>query len=225
MKKLTWLILTVLLYLTSTTLNAQTKIREGKLTMVSISPTPASGKAAQVTAMLPTEQTIYFKNGYMRTEAKGRMGTIIIIKNAKTGESVSCMDMLGKKIAMKRGKESLGKMKNMISLEKPTINLRAETKMIAGIKCKRATVTYKETSASFDVWYTNDLALSNPSESIIEGIDGFMMEYKTFANGLSVSSTCTSFENISISDSLFVIPNGYELMNMDSLMNKGNGQH
>ena len=110
-------------------------------------------------------------------------------------------------------------MKSMFPVGLPDIKYSDETKMIAGVKCKKATVTYKEKNyPPMDVWYTKELDVANSSESNIEGIDGFLMEFTALKDGIIIGSKITSFEQVSVPDSLFIIPEGYNIMNMDSLM-------
>ena len=165
--------------------------------------------------------TIYFKNGNMRTETRSEMGTMIIFQNTNSDELVTCADMMGNKIAIKTSKARMEKMKSMFrdSIGTPDIKYSDETKMIAGVKCKKATVTYKEKNfPPMEVWYTKELDVANSSESNIEGIDGFVMEATALKDGIIIGSKITSFERISVPDSLFKIPEGYKMMDMDSLV-------
>ena len=68
------------------------------------------------------------------------------------------------------------------------------------------------------MWYTKELDVANSSESTIDGIDGFLMESTALKDGIIVGSKITSFEQVSVHDSLFKIPEGYKMMDMDSLM-------
>jgi hypothetical protein len=218
MKNLTSIILTLTLLSSINILKAQTKIKEGKLIMEFQIPDSVSEKEKKLIPFSGNPMIIYFKNGNMRTETKSEMGTMIIFQNTNSDEFVTCADMMGNKIAMKTSKASIEKMKSMFPVGLPDIKYSDETKMIAGVKCKKATVTYKETNyPPMDVWYTKELDVANSSESNIEGIDGFLMEFTALKDGIIIGSKITSFEQVFVPDSLFKIPEGYKIMNMDSL--------
>lgn len=219
MKNLTLIILTLTLLSSINVLNAQTKIKEGKLIKEFQIPDSVSEKEQNLIPFIGYPMTIYFKNGNMRTETKSEMGTMIILQNTNSDEFVTCADMMGNKIAIKTSKATMEKMKSMFPIGLPDIKYSDETKMIAGVKCNKATMTYKETNyPSMDVWYTKELDVANSSVSNIEGIDGFLMEFTALKDGIIIGSKITSFEQVSVPDSLFKIPEGYKMMNMDSLM-------
>ena len=182
-------------------------------------PDSISEKEKKLIPFIAYPMTIYFKNGNTRTETKSEMGTMIIFQNTNSDESVTCADMMGNKIAMKTSKASIEKMRSMFPIGLPDIKYGNETKMIAGVRCKKANVTYKDTNCPpMDVWYTKEIDLANLYQSNIEGIDGFLMEYTALKDGIIIGSKITSFEQVSIPDSLFNIPEGYKMMKMDSLM-------
>ena len=145
MKNITSIILTLTLFFSINVLKAQTKINEGKLIMQFQIPDSISEKEKNLIPFTGNPMIIYFKNGNMRTEIQSKMGTMIIFQNTNSDEFVTCADMMGNKIAMKTSKASMEKMKSMLPIGKPEIKYSDETKMIAGVKCNRATVTYKDT--------------------------------------------------------------------------------
>ena len=68
-----------------------------------------------------------------------------------------------------------------------------------------------------DTWFTNELKIKNSFSSQIEGIDGFLMEFYTTQNGMSMKMKARSLEFTSIDNSEFVIPEGYTPFDMDAL--------
>ncbi len=204
----------------ATSLLAQVKINEGKLTMKFTYPDSLSVQQQHMVQLMPKEQTIWFKNGNTRNESKSGMGSLIMIHDATTGESFACMDIMGKKLALKSTKESLSKLRGMLDLGKPDIKTGEETRVIAGLNCRKATVTYPDKIPPFEAWFTNDVSVTNSPESLIEGIDGFVVESRSMMRGMILRSTCTSFEKVAVNDSLFKLPEGYKVMNMDQMMNK-----
>ena len=61
--------------------------------------------------MMPKEMVVYFKEGKSRGEMDMMGGKVITITDSKAGESISCMDIMGKKQAIKSTKEDAEKEK------------------------------------------------------------------------------------------------------------------
>ena len=104
----------------------------------------------------------------------------------------------------------------------PTVvrhNLRYSNMKLYEVNCKIATSTYKEYKIPpLDVWYTKALDVANIAEGNFEGIDGFLIEFTALKDGIIIGSKITSFEQVNLPDSLFKIPEGNKMINMDSLM-------
>lgn len=220
MKAVTRIVLVFVLSFFTGILVAQTKISEGKLMMKFTFPDSLSDQQRKLVNLLPREQTIWFKNGNTRNESKSGMGSLIMIHDATTGESFACMDMMGKKLALKSTKESLSKLRGMMDLGKPNIKTGDETRVIAGLNCRKILVTYPDKIPPFEAWFTNDLTAVNSPETLIEGVSGFVMETRTLMRGMILRSTCTSFDKVAVNDSLFKFPEGYKVMDMDQMMNQ-----
>ena len=200
--------------------NAQSRISEGRLTVSITCPDTISAQGTRVKPMPPKEEVVYFKNGKTRTETKSGTGTRVILADTATGDVYSCIESRGRKIALKISRESLNHAKGRISRGIPEIVISGETKLIAGVKCRRATIIYKEKVPPYDVWYTTEVEAPNSTESRVEGLDGYIMESKTPVKGVTVMSTCTRLEKIAVPDSLFRVPFGYKVTDMEELLKK-----
>src|SRR5436309_1849483 len=90
---------------------AQEKLKEGKITF-DISITNAEEMNDQMLAMMPKEMTVYFKDGKSRGEMEMMGGKVVSITDSKEGETVTCMDIMGKKQAIKTTREDAEKEKS-----------------------------------------------------------------------------------------------------------------
>ena len=212
--------LIIILLATAGMLNAQSRISEGRLTVSITYPDTISTQGTRVKPMPPQEAVIYFKNGKTRTETKSGTAMRIILSDTATGDVYSCIESRGRKIALKITRESLNHAKGRITSGIPEIVISGETKLIAGVMCRRATIIYKEKVPPYDVWYTMEVGAPNSTESRVEGLDGYIMESKTPVKGVTVMSTCTRLEKIAVPDSLFRIPEGYQVTDMEELLKK-----
>ncbi len=178
---------------------------------------PDSKLDEETLANLPVEAIMKFKDDLIRVEVSMAMGKTTIISNNKTGNGTMLMDMMGNKIAMEMNKEDM--MKDKGNSPKPKVELTRESKDIAGYSCKKAIVTVgtSDGDKSFDAWFTNDLKVRNSFSSQIEGIDGFLMEFQTVQNGMSMKMKANHVDPLAIDDSEFIIPDGYKKLSKEDL--------
>lgn len=206
---------------------AQEKLKEGKVTF-EISINNAEEMNDQMLAMMPKEMTVYFKNGKSRGEMDMMGGKVISITDSKAGETVTCMDIMGKKQAIKTTREDAEKEKSKAGDYE--VKITDDTKEIAGYKCKKAIITYKnkdDKTSDMIVWFTNELEASNSEKYSWKGIDGYMMEFSVDQRGMGMKFTCTSVKKQSVEDDMFKIPEGYTIMTQEEMMKQygGGGAH
>lgn len=163
----------------------------------------------QQKAMMPTESIMYFKDDKSRVEISMSMGTTIIISDNKTKKTTVLMDFMGNKIAMETDQTETKK--EMEKNGKYKVELLDGSKEIAGYKCKKAkiTQTHDGKEFSFDVWYTKEISANNASSNGIDGIDGCMLEFEIFQNGMRMKMTTKSITSQDVDASKFIIPDGY----------------
>ncbi len=175
----------------------------------------------QTMASLPSESTMVFDKDMTKVEVSMFMGKTTIISNNKSGNGTMLMDMMGKKWAVEMNKSEIDKQKQ--EMGKSTVEKTRETKTIAGFNCSKAIVHVKtkDGEMSSDVWYTNELKANNSSYSQIDGIDGFMLEFQTYQNGMGMKMTAKSVEAMEVASSEFEIPDGYEKMTLEDIQKMG----
>ena len=195
----------------------QDKIKEGKITF-EISISNEEEMNDQMLAMMPKEMVVYFKNDKSRGEMDMMGGKIITITDGKDGESISCMDLMGKKQAIKTTKEDAEREKSKMG--EYEVKHSDETKVIAGYKCKKATVVFKdsEKSSPIDIWYTDDLEVSNSAKYSWKGIDGYMLEFSVDQKGMGMKFTCTEIKKQDVKDDMFEVPEGYTVVTQEEMM-------
>src|SRR2546423_6890674 len=148
MKKIIIYSIALMLALSIQAAKGQDKLKEGKATF-EISYPDAEEMNDQMLAMMPKESVSYFKDGKTRTEIKAGYGTTVVLSDPDKKESYVCMDMMGKKTAVKSTDEDMEKQR--AEMGEYDVKLSDDTKKIAGYTCKKATVTMKKDGNSFDV--------------------------------------------------------------------------
>ena len=222
MKKILAAFATIVLIVNIEPASAQEKLKEGKITF-EITMTNAEEMNDQMLAMMPKEMVVYFKNGKSRGEMDMMGGKAISITDSKAGETVTCMDIMGKKQAVKTTKEDAQKENEKMG--EYDVKITDETKELAGYKCKKAIITFKDKSdtAPVEVWFTNELEASNSEKYSWKGIDGFMMEFSIDQKGMGMKFTCTEVKKQEVKDDMFVIPDGYTIMTQEEMMKQYGG--
>jgi GLPGLI family protein len=201
---------------------AQEKLKEGKI-IFEISINNSEEMNDQMLAMMPKEMTVYFKDGKSRGEMDMMGGKVVSITDSKEGETVTCMDIMGKKQAIKTTREDADKEREKMG--EYDVKITDETKDIAGYKCKQAIITFKDKKDSnpVEIWFTNELEASNSAKYSWKGIDGYMMEFSVDQRGMGMTFTCTDVKKESVSDDMFKIPEGYTIMTQEEMMKQYGG--
>jgi GLPGLI family protein len=224
MKKIFVFAMAAALLVSANVTKAQEKLKEGKATF-EISYPDAEEMNDQMLAMMPKESVTYFNGGNTRTELTAGYGTTIILYDNEKKEMYYCMDMMGKKSAVKSTEADMEKEK--AEAGEYDVKLSDETKKIAGYTCKKATVTMKKDANTFDVWYTPDLPHDQNGRNAWKGIDGFPMEFtidrKTQGGSIKMKLTCTKIEKISVPDDKFKVPDGFTVMTQDEMKKQWGG--
>ncbi len=89
-----------------------------------------------------------------------------------------------------------------------------EKKEIAGYKCKKVLATMADDpSNKFDVWYTEELNITNPNANTpYDKIKGMLMQYRLKKFGLELEFTAKGVEKEKISNDEFELPAYYKVI-------------
>ncbi|MCX6281196.1 MAG: hypothetical protein NTU51_04480 [Bacteroidetes bacterium] len=174
---------------------------------------PNSTMPAEQIAMFPKAMTLLVKGSNTRNESTSAMGTMVEITNYDKKFTVSLMDIMGKKLAIRKTMDEISK--DLGKEPKPTIELKNDIKDIAGYKCKKAIVTVEKNGKkiAFEIWYTNELGgkETNFGNPVYQDIDGMLMEFTFQEQSLSMQYLVTKVEKKALTDSIFEIPSDYKL--------------
>lgn len=167
---------------------------------------------AGMEAMFTQTMTSYYKGAKSSLELKNTMGTTTIITDTLKKEVIMLMNMMGQKTAIK---EPLTDENNdnpmfQFEMEGGKLELKNDTKTIAGYKCKKAVYTVPSEEEGTDTmviefWYTEELGVYT-GESPIPGMP---MEYTMTVEGITFQYTVTEITKEKVDDTKFTIPAGY----------------
>ena len=156
---------------------------------------------------------VYFSGDQLRVDMNmGLLGTTTTIADAKTGKTLTLMNMMGNKLAV-----------NEIPEEAQDLKWTVETtdviKTIAGYECRKTLIKSDQTSM---VYYVTDkiAAPKIQSQFQLDIIDGYPLEIDMTSGGLAFTMVATAVFPESVPASRFSqeIPAGYELMTPDEML-------
>ena len=93
------------------------------------------------------------------------------------------------------------------------ITFGTQEKTIAGYKCKNATVKvlHKTKPYTIEVWYTDEIKVSNPNWCTpYKEIKGMLMEYQVEKLDVVMKFTATKVEMTEFTPEEFTLPEGYK---------------
>ncbi|HBF87639.1 MAG TPA: hypothetical protein DDX39_03265 [Bacteroidales bacterium] len=161
-------------------------------------------------AQMPTEMKQIIKGAKVRTEQAAAMATTVILSDSETKASTVLFDMMGQKMAIQQSKEDTEKA--MAEIPEMNVEFTSETKVIAGYTCKKAIV--KNETETIEVFYNDELLVDENlnSYTVFNKIKGILFEYAKSNEGITMKFAIKEVKKGKVSDSLFEIPEGYQIM-------------
>ena len=166
-------------------------------------------------SLLPKKMILEFNEEYSINIIDGfmgmfRLGNITYFKNKKC---TTYLKALNKNYIYYGNKFELMCCFNEMAEMEINYN-NGEVKELAGFQCKKATVTFKNSDETFDIYYTEDIHLRNPnSTNPYKGIDGILMEFNLYLGKYKMKFTASDFENTEITEKNFRVPNNARPIN------------
>jgi len=180
-----------------------------------------------------SELDVYIKGTKSRSDVSMGFQKTSTISDVKSGTSVMLMDVMGNKYKIISDPKKDEKKTDI------SVKYLDETKEIAGYKCKKAEITYKDKSGAGEmvstIYYTEEISnyMGNDSRSSqFKDIKGMPLEYEMKADrGLKMKMTAKSVSKEKVPDSQFDIPADYKETTVEDMqkdmmkMMQGGGQH
>ncbi|MBL7893275.1 MAG: hypothetical protein JNL63_11645 [Bacteroidia bacterium] len=168
--------------------------------------------------LAPNKMVVKFKDRRSVAEMSAGMGllTMSFVSDYNNKTVTQLVKLLNKKYASVANADDIQK---EISNSKLRIQKTNETKLIAGYRCKKATISYEDNSRPpFDVYYTEEIELEKPNwGNEYNEIDGVLMEYQLKRYNLELRFTARRVAKSTIEDSDFETPGDYKLISQKEL--------
>ncbi len=179
---------------------------------------PETDAGDLMSSILPNEMTLKFKNNKTIGELSS-MGifTTSVIAYPDSKKVAQLVKIMTKKYVLMLDSAEV---KDLYSeLPEMTIHFVDETKEIAGYKCKKATITFKNNiKEEFSVYYTNDIGIKNSNWCTpFHEIDGVLLEYQVRKYNIEMRLTAKSVMKSVVDDSEFEIPPDYDTITQEEM--------
>ncbi len=192
---------------------AQKTISEGTI-IYDIAIQPKANTAKPATGLTDAQTTIYLKGNMSRTDMTSSLGTETTIYNGKAGNAAILKEYSGQKLMITLTRDNW-EARNKKFDGTSFVN-SAETKVIDGYNCKKATAKLKDGS-TISVYYTNDLAVMNKDyDQAFKNLSGFPVEYELENEKLVFKYHLSKVDMSPLPASKFDFPkSGYRVMTYD----------
>ncbi len=193
---------------------------DGKITM-KMEAIDLPQEYAAMKSMFENSIVIYAKGNKSRTEMTQAMtGTSITINDVDKGESITCVDVMGQKMATKTTYDNSTKSEEELAQH---FRKADGTKEIAGFKCYKGfyIVETNDTKQEMEVWYTMDIPNTRADMREIPGIP---MEIFMEVQGIKLHYFVTEVKKEKVPSKMFELPEGYRIVTQEELVKKMMGQ-
>ena len=164
------------------------------------------------TDLLPKKMVTKYKNNTYSFEIEGFFGLFNIknIVNPKTSVNETRLTVLNKKYFYSAEFDEFavgfGQM--------PEINIQysEETKMICGISCKKAIITFPGNEKdTLEIYYTEDIPIKNPNRTTpYQKIDGVLMEFYLDLQNVEMKLTANAVYDKKLTKTAFMRKEGFK---------------
>ena len=192
------------------------KIKEGEITYKVSYPGQEDN---MMTAIMPTKMSLKFKKDKTISEINAGMGLfyMCLITNPENKTLIQQVKVLSEQKGITFSEADL---KKILSQEpKMKIELKNETKEIAGYKCKKASIFFPdEERESFDIFYTKQIQITNPNwYNQFSQIDGVILEYQVKRWGIETRFEAISVEKKQIDEKIFEPSSEYRAVSQEEI--------
>ena len=164
-------------------------------------------------AMMPKMATLTIRGEMSKfVISMGQIGTQSQILDGDNRTVTTLMDMMGQKFYYVQTEDEIQEEQG--SGDNVKVDIKDETKEIAGYECKKAVITVTEEGSEmlFTVYFTDEIGSNslNFDNPIFKDIKGAMLEFEVdTGGGQRMKMEAVSIDKKSIPDSEFEIPEGF----------------
>ena len=180
---------------------------------------PATEAGDLMAGLLPREMTLKFKDGKTIGELSAGMGVFktALIADPETRTVHQLLKIMSKKYVLELDSNEIHQLYG--ELPEMKVHFTDETKEIAGYKCHKAVVTFKNNiKEEFSIFYTNDIDIEDSNWCTpFNEISGVLLEYHVRKYNYEMKLTAIKVTKIDIDDADFIVPSDYIQISQDEM--------
>ncbi len=177
-------------------------------------------------ALFPKALTVMIKGVKSRTDILTGGGSRVEITDHELKTKIKLLNMMGQKYAISYTADDIAK--EIAKEPSVSVQLKPETKNIAGYTCKNAVITVNDKSGKYtiNVYYTPELGgkQANFDKGIYKDIEGVLMEFSMKTPEMVMRFAAVSVEKKPVAAKEFEIPPDYTKISKDELKGKIGGK-
>ncbi|MEE4256873.1 MAG: hypothetical protein V2I47_07535 [Bacteroidales bacterium] len=167
---------------------------------------------ASMAAMMPKMATLSIKENMSKFEiSMGQMGKQIQIIDGEAKTVTTVMDMMGQKFYYVQTEDEIQAEEGA---ENISVDIKDETKEIAGYECTKAVVTVVENGEEmmFTIFFSEEIGSSslNIDNPYFKDIPGAMLEFEIATGTGTMKMEALSVDKKKLSESEFEVPEGFQ---------------
>jgi len=172
-------------------------------------------------AMLPKVMNYYIGEMHTKTELFTQMGTQSTIEDLVEITKTNLLDVAGQKFAFEDSTEDLEV--EWAKVPETELEYTGKTKTIAGYTCKQVIARKTSDGEIYSTgWYTDEIIVHeniNYFNPTFREVPGLFLEYDMEASPeMKMKFTAMTIEKVKVRDTDFNIPEGYQVMSREELM-------
>jgi hypothetical protein len=172
-------------------------------------------------AMLPKVMNYYIGEMHTKSELFTQMGTQSSIENLVEITKTNLLDIAGQKFAYEETTKDLEK--EWAKVPETELEFTGKTKTIAGYTCKQVIARKTSDGQIYSTgWYTDELIVHeniNYFNPVFREVSGLFLEFDMEASPeMKMKFTAMTIEKVKVKDNDFIIPEGYQVMSQEELM-------
>lgn len=165
-------------------------------------------------ALMPKTMNFYFRDDVFCSELSSGVNQFIMkfVSDSDDKELTQSLKIGAKKLIATIRKDEIDEI-NRNEYGVVNITYSNETKVIAGIHCKKAVIIFNDHNNSMEnvVYYTEEFKFKDPNWSLpFQKIEGIPLQYELRRMGVKMKFTASTFEQIEVTDEMLSSPENYK---------------
>ena len=168
--------------------------------------------------LLPKTIEMKFNPNYASYTIEDRVGLFSIsnILNLKSHKNLTLIKVFDKKYVYKGQKDETPIFfKNSNPYD---IKFLTDTCRVAGVLCKKASFTDKESLKTYDIFYTSNIQIRDPNANTpYVKIKGLLLQFGIQMKNLDMKLTAKKIDSKEIKDQEFIVPDSYKVISKNHM--------